>query len=213
MQNPVRGFLHGSAAVAAVGGLVWLLIASDGGASRDAALATFGSALILLFTVSTLYHTVPWNEIWKKRMQRIDHSTIFLFIAASYVPLAVIVLEGWVKWTTLGVVWGVTLLGIGQLAFFPREKTGISIAMNTGLGCLALLLVGPVVGRLGWTAAGLLALGGLFYIVGMVFVVTNRPRLWPRIFGYHEAFHVLVILGTAAHFAVAIRWVARFQAV
>ena len=106
MQNPIRGFLHGSAAIAAVGGLVWLLIASDGGASRHAALAVFGVALILLYVVSTLYHTIPWNHTWKKRMQRVDHSTIFIFISASYVPLAVIVLDGWLKWGTLIVVWG-----------------------------------------------------------------------------------------------------------
>ena len=213
MQNPIRGFLHGSAAIAAVFGLVWLLIAADGGWSRHAALAVFGAALIMLYVISTLYHTIPWNHVWKKRMQRVDHSSIFIFIAASYVPLAVIVLDGWLKWGTLAVVWSITLLGIGQLVFFPRESTGISIAMNTVLGLLAVLLVQPVVDRLGWTAAGLLALGGIFYIVGMVFVVTNWPKLWPRTFGYHEAFHVLVILGTASHFAVAVAWVAPYQVV
>lgn len=212
MQNPVRGFLHGTAAVLSVAGSVWLLTHSSGGLTRRASLALFGLALVALYTISTIYHTIPWRSVWKERMQRVDHSTIFVFIAATYTPFAVVVFDGWLTWFTLSMVWSIAVVGIAQLAFFPRPSKAASVALNTTLGWLALLLVYPMAQRLPWTAIALMFLGGGLYTVGMVLLVTGRPRLWPRVFSYHEAFHVLVIAGSVAHFAVQFRYVARFTA-
>ena len=213
MQHPVRGFLHGTAALLSVGALAALLIHSSGGAARTIALTSFGVGLIVLYLVSTLYHVVPWQDVWKKRMQRMDHSMILLFIAASYMPMTIIVFDGWVQVATTIVVWTVAVAGVTDLVFFPRATTGITIAVSTTLGCLSLMLAWPLLDRLGWTALTLMAIGGVAYLVGMVFLVTNRPRLWPRVFSYHEAFHVLVIAGTAFHFIVALRYIARYTAV
>ena len=210
MQNPVRGFLHGSAAVLSVGALVWLLIHSIGGVGRNIALAIFGSSLIVLYIVSTLYHVVPWQQVWKKRMQRVDHSTIMLFIAASYTPVAIVVFDGWLRIGTMVVVWSIAAVGVTDLVLFPRTRTGVSIAVSTTLGCLSVALAGPVLHLLGWQAIVLMSIGGAAYLVGMIFLVTNRPRLWPRVFSYHEVFHVLVIAGTAFHFLAVMRYVARY---
>ncbi len=212
LQNPVRGFLHGPAALLSLVGLAWLLIHSPGGLSRKAALGVFGLSLVALFTISTLYHVVPWRRLWKDRMQRADHAAIFAVVAGSYTPFAVIVFDGWLTWAALAMAWGIAGVGIAQLVFFPRETVAFSIALNTTLGCLAVLFLRALFDRLPWTAIALFLLGGLLYLVGMVVLVSRRPRLWPRVFSYHEAFHVLVVLAAGVYWFTIYRWVAPFAA-
>ena len=208
MQNPVRGFLHGTAAGVSLAATIFLLGRGGDAISHRMALAVFGICMVALYTVSTLYHTIPWRGVWKQRMQRVDHSMIFAFIAATYTPFAVIVFDGWLTWATLAMVWGIAVVGIVQLMVFPQAVKGLSVGLNTTLGWLALLLLWPMLQRLPWTAIAFMFLGGFLYTIGMVFMVTRWPRLWPRVFSAHELFHVCVIAGSAAHFFVTFRYVA-----
>ena len=209
MQNPVRGIMHGAAAVASLIGTVALLVRADTTRERIAFLI-YGMGLIVLYTTSSLYHSIPWPEKWKMRMQRADHSAIFLLIAGSYTPLAVIGLDGWMRVTTLAVAWGITLVGIGQLAFFPRQEQYISVTLHVTLGWLGLLILAPLAHRLPVQAVVLALAGGVAYTVGMVLLVTGRPRLWPRVFSHHEVFHVFVVTGSILHFVMTWRYVDGF---
>jgi len=210
MQNPVRGFLHGSAALASVIGGAVLWLRSSGDPRRQLALLVFACSLVALYTVSSLYHCVPWRRLWKLRMQRLDHSMIYVLIAGSYTPIAAIVLGGWLRWAVLGAVWGIAAAGTLQKVFFPRLNDGFSIAAQTAQGWLALPLVVHLAHRLPLQAMLLLMTGGVLYTVGMIFLVTERPRLWPRVFSYHEAFHVCVVAGSAAHYVMTLQYVAGF---
>lgn len=210
MQNPVRGFLHGSAAVASAVGTIYLIAAGAGNITRQLALAIFGMGLITLYTVSSLYHSIPWTMNTKRLMQRVDHSAIFVLIAASYTPFAAVVLDGWLRWTTLAAAWSIALVGIGQHIFFPRDDQTLSVVLHVTLGWLAVFIAVPIVQRLGLGPFAGLFIGGVFYTVGMVILVTNRPRLWPRVFSSHELFHVFVVAGSAMHFFVAARYVAQY---
>jgi len=173
------------------------------------ALLVFGLSLIGLYTVSSLYHSVPWRRIWKERMQRLDHSMIYVLVAGTYTPVAIIGLDGWLRWTALGAAWGIAAIGILQKLFLPRLADGYSIALQTTQGWLALPFIVPLAHRLPWPAVLLAVLGGISYTTGMVFLVTNRPRLWPRVFSYHEVFHVFVVAGSSAHYAMALWYMAR----
>lgn len=206
MQNPVRGFLHGAAAVLAAVGCVLIVLAAPTWPSRIAVLA-FGLTMIALFATSSLYHSVPWSQIWKKRMQRADHSMIAIFIAGTYTPIAVIGLDGWWSVVSLVGAWLIALVVAGQQILFPRERNTFGIAMMTTLGWLAIFVMWPFAQRAGITPVLWFAVGGVLYTIGMVMLVTNRPRLWPRVFSYHEAFHVLVVVATALHFTAIWRYV------
>jgi hemolysin III len=209
MQNPVRGFLHGGAAVASVVGAIFLWVRASGDLSRQLSTLIFPLSLIALYTVSSLYHSVPWRRVWKKRMQRLDHSMIYILVAGTYTPIGFIVLDGSLRWTVLGIAWGIAAVGILQKAFLPRLRSWFSIGLQTTQGWLALPLIVPLAQRLPGPALLLAAIGGLLYTVGLVFLVTQRPRLWPRVFSYHEMFHVLVVSGSALHYAMTFGYVAR----
>ncbi|HLT96863.1 MAG TPA: hemolysin III family protein [Acidimicrobiia bacterium] len=198
MENPLRGVLHGSAAVVSLIGLVTLLTLSP--PERLPATALFGIALVAMFTISALYHSVPWSHTWKTRMQRLDHSVIFVVVASTFTPLAIAALEGPVLWIGLALVWGIAIVGIVLKFSLDQPRTGLSLGLQMAMGWSALLWLPWFWSQLGWGAVALIGLGGACYTVGAVFFALKRPRLLPHIFGYHELFHVLVIAGAAFHF-------------
>ncbi len=212
MENPVRGLLNGAAALLSAVGAAALWARGGGDLSQQSALLTFGLSLVCLYTVSSLYHSVPWNQVWKLRFQRIDHAMIYVLIAGTYTPIAVIILDGWLRWAALGTVWGIAAVGTAQKTFWPQLGHRFSVTVQVIQGWLAVLLLAPLSQRLPWPALLLLMLGGLLYTVGMVAYATKRPRLWPHVFSYHEVFHVFVVAGSAAHYAMTFVYVASFGA-
>lgn len=210
MQNPVRGVLHGSAAVLSMVGAVVLWRAGAGDLAMQIALVVFAASLVGLYTVSSLYHSYPWQAVWKQRMQRVDHSMIYLVVAGTYTPIAMAVLDGWLLIAALTVSWGIALGGIAQKIFWPEVGDWFSITMQMVQGWLALPCVGVLARTLPSEALLLVVAGGLLYTIGMVLFVTRRPRLWPHVFSYHEVFHVCVCAASALHYTAILMYVARF---
>ena len=210
MTNPVRGFLHGTAAVVFLIGAALITVLARGGPGVRVSLLVFGVSLVSLYTASCLYHSIPWGPVWKARMRRLDHTMIYVLVAGTFTPIAWIALDGWLRVATLATQWAIVAVGALQKAFFPSVSRSLSVALQTTQGWLAVFLLWPLARTLPWTALFLLMLGGLCYTVGMVFLVTNRPRLWPTVFSYHEVFHILVIAGSSLHFAVVARYLVRF---
>lgn len=206
MQNPVRGFLHGGAAVAAVVATVFLAWVAPNGGLRVGA-AIFGLAMVALYTTSSLYHAIPWRDAAKKRMQRLDHSMILVLIAGTYTPVAIAMLDGWLRWVVLGVAWGVVALGALQHTFFPQEKQTFSMILAISMGWLGIAVGWKFMEGLGWMGSGLALAGGLVYSIGMLLLITNRPCLWPRVFSYHEVFHIMVVTASVIHFVMVWQYV------
>ena len=128
---------------------------------------------------------------------------IYVLIAGTYTPVAAIVLDGWLRVATLAAVWGIAAVGAAQKLCWPRFGHRFSVPLQALQGWLALPLLAPLSERLGGPALALLVAGGLLYTAGLIAFATERPRLWPRVFSYHEVFHVLVVAGSASHFALA----------
>ncbi len=207
MQNPIRGFLHGAAAVAAIIGLFVLLSRAWGNVAAAVGALVFGLAMLAMYTVSSLYHSVPWSAEWKVRLQRVDHSMIFLLVAGTFTPIAIATIDGAALAVVLCLLWTTALTGIILKVFLPNVKTSLSVTLQLVMGWSALILMPWVLSRLGVGAVVLIALGGLCYTAGAVIFMSKRPKLFPKTFSYHELFHVLVIAGTAFHF-LAVLWYA-----
>ena len=207
MQNPLRGVLHGSAALAAVVGVATLIGRSWGQGDVLVAVLIFGVALVTMFTVSALYHSVPWSDRWKAVMQRIDHSLIFLLVAGTFTPFAVTALDGTKRFIGLFVVWGIAFLGIVFKFAMRSPRTWLSITLQMTMGWSALVWLPWIFSRLGAGAVLLILAGGLCYTLGTIAFATRRPRLFPELFSYHEVFHVLVIAGSSLHFWAIARYV------
>jgi hemolysin III len=205
MHNPVRGFLHGTAAVVAAVGLGVLAYRARGDADRLIPALVFGMSLVAMYTVSSLYHSVPWTERWKARFRRLDHSMIFLVVAGTVTPIAVTVLDGGRQVLALAIVWVVAAVGIVLKFVLPDIKTGLSLTLQMLMGWSAVLWFPALTSRAGWEIAGLVVAGGLIYTVGVVIFASNRPRLFPKVFSAHELFHVLVIAASSLHFAAVLR--------
>lgn len=200
MQNPIRGFLHGGAAIASLIGLIVLVVNTWDIANARLGALIFGLSLILMYTTSSLYHSIPWSGVWKLRMQRLDHSMIFLVVAGTFTPIAIASLEGTNLAIALGTVWGLAALGIVLKTVLPRTATWLSVTIQLAMGWSAVFWMPEFYRQLGAGAVILLALGGLCYTVGVVVFLSKRPRMFPRIFSYHELFHVLVITASTLHF-------------
>ena len=210
MTHPVRGFLHGIAAVVSLVGAILITVLAAGGFGERLSLLVFGLSLVSLYAVSAIYHSIPWHAIWKDRMQRLDHTMIHVLVAGTITPIAFIVLDGWLRWLTLAVQWGIVVSGATQKFARANPSRRLSIVLSTTQGWLALMVMWPLAQRLPWTALLLIVLGGVFYTGGMVVMVTGRPRLWPRVFSSHEIFHLFVIAGSSVHFAAIAGYVARY---
>jgi hemolysin III len=171
------------------------------------AFAVYALAVAGLFGVSSLYHRGRWQPLVRARLQRADHSMIFVLIAGTYTPICVHVLDGSLGVALLAVVWtGALLAAALELRPAPAPR-GAVVVLSIALGWVALPVLPAVVDELGWVATALIGLGGVLYTVGAVIYARRRPDPLPDVFGYHEVFHALTIAGASAHYAVIAFWV------
>jgi hemolysin III len=199
VSHAVAFFLAAAAALRAVA------LAPPGRAS--VAVAIYGAGLVALFGGSALYHRWPGPRRFKPVLQRIDHSTIFVFIAASYTPIALLVLHGPLSWTILGIAWTGAAAGVAFSLGWIQAPRGAIAASYLALGWVALLALPQLLTQLSPEPLCLFAGGGLLYSLGAVVYARQRPDPWPRTFGFHEVFHALVILAAAAQYIALVVWV------
>jgi hemolysin III len=171
------------------------------------AVAIYGAAMAALFGGSAAYHRWPGPARFKPLLQRIDHSTIFLFIAASYTPIALMVLHGPLAWVILAIAWVGAAAGVAFSLGWMQAPRGVRAGSYLILGWLAVIAVPQLLSELGVAPLALLGAGGLLYSVGAVIYASQRPDPWPRTFGFHEIFHALVIAAAAAQYAAVVGWV------
>jgi len=197
----LRGVSHEIAAGVALAGLVALVLLAPGPRARVGALV-YGLSLVALFSVSALYHRPTWSPRALLWMRRLDHSAIFLLIAGTFTPLCLLLGDSRAH-TMLAVVWAGAGLGVLRALVWPRAPRLVATALYLVLGWAATPLVPAMYRALGAGSLALLAAGGLLYSAGAVIYATRRPDPFPKVFGYHEIFHALVVAAAGLHFAVA----------
>ena len=176
------------------------LVALAQGAGRAAALI-YAVALSGLLGVSALYHRVDWSPCARRWMRRLDHSMILVLIAGTYTPFALVVLSGPVARVVLAVVWVAALVGIVVNVLWVRAPKWAMASFGVALGWVLAIVAPELVTEAGVLVVVLLAVGGVLYTIGAVVYAVGRPDPVPAVFGYHEVFHVLVVVAAAVHYA------------
>ena len=179
-----------------------LVAAAPGGQPRLAA-AIYAVSVAALFGTSALYHRITWaSQAARRWMRRLDHSMIFFLIAGTYTPFALLVLHGDLATVILVVVWAGALAGVlMKLVWIDAPKALVAI-LYLALGWVAVAAFPTMIDELGITGSALVAVGGLLYTAGALVYAFQRPNPAPKVFGYHEVFHALVILAAALQYAV-----------
>jgi hemolysin III len=203
----LRGVLHQWACACSVPlGLVMVIVA--GTARARIALSVYALSLMGLFGASALYHRINWRSVTARDwMRRLDRSMIFVLIAGSYTPFAVLVLRGPLAIAILVAVWGGAMLGVGFNFVWGNAPTWLRSALHVVLGWVAAAALPQLGAAIGIGGLTLLGLGGVLYTLGAVVYAVKRPNPVPSVFGYHELFHMLVIAAAALQYAVIAFWI------
>src|SRR4051794_24909967 len=202
----LRGLLHAYAFWFAVAAAVLLVALAPTERARVAA-GIYGLGLCALFGASGLYHRWRWSPRWKPVLRRLDHATIYLFIAASSTPVALLVLDGPLQVVVLASVWVGAALGIAFALAWIDAPRALVAGTYLAVGWVGVIAVPQLLRQVGVGAFVLFLVGGLLYSVGATVYAARRPDPWPRVFGFHEVFHALVIAAAEVHFVAMAAWV------
>jgi len=194
-----RGLVHAWAAGPALAAAIVLVCVAPTPLAR-AASAVYGLGLVALFAFSGLYHRWPPTSDVKAILQRLDHCTIFFFIAASYTPPTLLLLHGTQQTLVLVSVWGGAIAGVVLSVVWIDAPRWLQAACYVGLGWVAILVMPEFFAGAGVASGVLFVVGGVLYSLGAVAYATQRPDPWPATFGFHEIFHLLVTAAAATQF-------------
>jgi hemolysin III len=198
----LRGVSHQWAFFASLLTGVALVLAAPSGRAALAA-AVYAVCVAGLFGASALYHRITWaSAAARRRMRRLDHSMIFLLIAGTYTPFALLALRGALATAILVVVWSAAAGGILLKLLWIDAPKWLVALIYVALGWVALAAFPELIERIGVTATALVGAGGVLYTIGAVVYALQRPDPAPAVFGYHEVFHALVIVAAALQYAV-----------
>jgi hemolysin III len=188
-----RGVSHFYALFVAIVAAAVLVLTAPGGRATFAA-AVYATTLVGMFGASALYHRGNWSLTTARRLLQLDHTAIFLLIAGTYTPIALLAMSGTTQVVTLSTVWLVAAAGIVFEWLPVPAPRGYVTTVYLSLGWIGAFAFVPLYDTTGWWGVGLVAGGGLCYMVGAIVHAARKPDPWPEIFGYHEIFHVFVIL-------------------
>ncbi len=197
-----NAWTHLLGALAALTGAIWLIVAAatSGDLLKTAAVAVYGLTLVMLYSISTVYHSVRGRL--KRVLRKLDHLSIYLLIAGSYTPFCLISLRGAWGWSLFGIVWTLAVIGMLQEIKPRAEARVLSLVIYAVMGWIVLVAIQPLLAALGLAGFLWLAAGGLFYTVGIVFYVFDeRFRHW------HGIWHLFVLAGSLCHFIAILFYV------
>lgn len=208
LKDPVSGLTHLVGAVLSIAALVllvvWAALFSNDKAWDIVSFAIFGTSLILLYTFSTLYHLCNVSDRASTVLRKFDHIMIFILIAGTYTPICLGPIRGGWGWTIFGIVWGIAIIGTIISAIWIKAPRWLTTGLYLGMGWAVIIATYPLIktfidanmfGSLGWLLAG-----GVFYTVGAIIYGTKKPNLNIPGIGFHEIFHIFVMLGSFCHF-------------
>ena len=208
LQKPfLRGHFHQAAFFLALGACSMLIALSQGPKGLFASIV-YGISLAGLFGISALYHVPNWGVKSRLWLKRVDHAAIFILIAGTGTPVFLLGLDHDASLKLLMIFWTAAAVGIVQSIFWVSAPKWVSAIFYVGMGWLSFPYIPEMLASLGAANFWLMMSGGFVYTIGAVIYALKRPNPFPKIFGYHEIFHILVIIAAILHFIVVYQLVA-----
>ena len=213
IKEPFSAVSHAIGAVLAILALILLIRESIDPIKpwHIAAFSVFGSGMFLLYTASAIYHWLPVEPKYVKWLQTMDHAMIHVLIASTYTPVCLIPLRGVWGWSLLGMIWSLAIFGILLKIFWKNLPDWFSVTFYIFMGWLSVIAIWPMIQTLQIGALIWIFLGGFFYTIGAIIHSLKKPNPIPNVVGAHEIFHLLVLLGSAAHFWVMYNYITKFS--
>lgn len=200
MKEPVNTWTHLISFMAAIAGLVFLIIISKNNISKLVTMTIYGLSMIVLYGASSVYHWVHTTPQRELLLKRVDHIAIYFLIAGSYTPVFYYGLEGAWRWAMLIAVWTLAIIGMALKIWFIHAPRYVSATFYVSLGWIALVPFLQLIKHLPIGAIILMAVGGVVYTMGAVIYATKIFDFYPRRFGFHEIFHLFIAAGSIVHF-------------
>jgi hemolysin III len=200
LREPVNGLTHFFAAIVATIGLIALIIIGWKSVVKEISLSIYGISLILLFAASATYHMVKANPKIIEKLRKFDHSAIYVLIAGTYTPMCMIMFSGFWKWGLLALIWLLAATGVALEVILIKAPRWLRVGVYIMMGWICIAAIGEMlkvmpVGALVWLFAG-----GVIYTLGAIVYATKKLDFFPGKFGFHEVWHIFVILAALAHF-------------
>jgi len=208
LREPVNGLTHLGAAIAAVLGLLLLWIISRGSLVKEISLTVYGVSLILMFAASATYHLTKARPQVMKLLRKLDHSAIYLLIAGTYTPICLHYFSGFWQWGMVALIWALAIAGICAKLVFINAPRWLTAGIYLLMGWLALFGVKEIFTSMPVWAWIWLLMGGLFFTLGAIIYITKKLDFYPGVFGFHEVWHIFVILGCFCHFIIMAAFIA-----
>jgi len=204
LREPVNSLTHWGGAFLALVGLIVLLIVGWGTPVKIISLLVYGISLIFLFSASATYHMVHVKEKTLEIFRKVDHAAIYCLIVGTYTPFCMNAFSGFWKWGMLSIIWSLALIGIIVKVFYIRAPRWLNAGIYLVMGWLCIAAIGQMLAVLPVWVIGWLIAGGLIYTLGAVVYITRIFNFIPGIFGFHEIWHIFVILAAVAHFVAVL---------
>lgn len=205
VKPKLRGVSHQAAFFVSLVAGPALVLAAPAGAPR-LLVAVYAVCLSALFGISALYHRVTWEPGPRRRMRRLDHSMIYVFIAGTYTAIVGLAVRGGVAVVLLGLVWAGAVAGVVVKLVWIDAPRWLTAALYIVLGWVAVLGLPAIIGAFGPAGFALILAGGVSYTLGAIAFARRSPDPVPHVFGYHEVFHALVIVAAVCHYVVVAGW-------
>lgn len=209
LREPVNGLTHLGAALLAIPGVALLLFLSQGDPAKQLTLLLYGLGLVLMFSSSAAYHLVQSTPRIMLRLRKFDHSAIYLMIAGTYTPVCYQYLSGTWRWGLLATIWLLAFAGIGVKLFVIKAPRWVTAGIYLVMGWLAVVAIQEILRLMPVPAIAWLLAGGIFFTLGAIIYIAKWPNLLPRVLGFHEIWHIFVILGGLSHYILMAAYIAR----
>ena len=200
IREPVNSLTHWTGAVLALIGLIALLVVGWGTPIKIISLLIYGASLIFLFSASATYHTVNRKDKVLEVYRKVDHAAIFLLIAGTYTPFCVNAFKGFWQWGMLSIIWTLALTGVMVKIFYIHSPRWLNAGIYVIMGWLGILAAGQIFSALPVWVIGWLLAGGVIYTLGAIVYSAKIFNFIPGVFGFHEMWHIFVLLAAIAHF-------------